>query len=63
MSEEFTPCNKETCQCQNLINELKEAKNPSRWEMGVEFFSTDYIQEALDMQLHICKRIKNPFYC
>ena len=27
------------------------------WQEG------EYIQDALDVQLELCKKIKNPFYC
>ena len=60
---EFTKCDKSVCLCYDYHKQLENAKDPSRWPFGVEFFSTDYIQDALDMQLDICKKIKNPFYC
>jgi hypothetical protein len=60
---EFTSCDKEICQCFVLLHQLKEARDPSNWQPGNEFYSSEWIQDALDMQLHMCKRIKNPFYC
>ena len=62
MSVKVTKC-KPDCKCYYLHTQLENAKDPSRWPFGGEFFSTDYIQDALDMQLDICKKIKNPFYC
>jgi hypothetical protein len=63
MSVKFTRCDKPNCQCYHLHKQLEDAKDPSKWEFGVEFFSTEFIQDALDMQLELCKKIKNPFYC
>ena len=65
MSVNFIPCDKPTCQCYDLHKQLEDAKDPSKWTRfgGSEFFSTEYIQDALDVQLELCKKIKNPFYC
>ena len=63
MSDEFIPCDKEICKCLEFTKKLKEARDPSRWQMGNEFYSSEWLQDALDMQLHMCKKVKNPFYC
>jgi hypothetical protein len=63
MSVKFTKCDKPICQCYDLHKQLENVKDPSKWEFGVEFFSTEWIQDALDMQLDLCKKVKNPFYC
>jgi hypothetical protein len=62
MSVKVIKC-KPDCKCYYLHTQLENAKDPSKWEFGAEFFSTEFIQDALDMQLDLCKKIKNPFYC
>jgi len=65
MSVNFIPCDEPTCQCYHLHKQLEDAKDPSKWTQcfGAEFFSTEWLQDALDVQLELCKKIKNPFYC
>ena len=58
----FTPCDKD-CKCHALIQQLEEARNPEHWHLGAEYYSSEWLQDALDMQLNECKQIKNPFYC
>ena len=63
MAIKFIPCDKEICECLEFTKQLKEARDPSRWHSGNEYYSSEWIQDALDMQLHMCKKVKNPFYC
>ena len=63
MSVKVTPCDKTHCKCYELQTVLENARDHTKWQFGVEFFSTEFIEEQLDMQLDLCKKAKNPFYC